>query len=156
MYLVFTSIAIACIGLFFAGFLALRIKKEKIGSKKSKEISQTIHQGAMAFLGKEYKVLFLFVAAVSLVLIFSPLSNKIALTFVIGAIFSILAGNIGMRVATMANVRTAWAAEKNIFKGLKVAFSSGTVMGLTVTGMGLLGISVLYFFNAANLATFLG
>ena len=145
MYFVFISVIIACIGLFFAGLLALRIKKEKIGSAKSKEISQSIHQGAMAFLFKEYRLLFLFVFTVTLVLFFSPLNNKIALAFVVGAIFSILAGNIGMRVATMANVRTAWAAKDSIFKGLKVAFSSGTVMGLTVTGLGLLGISVLYW-----------
>ena len=145
MSLVFVSIITAAIGLLFAGFLSLRIKKEKIGSKASREISQNIHQGAMAFLTKEYKLLFLFVLAVTLALFFSPLSNKIALAFVIGAIFSILAGNIGMRVATMANVRTAWAAKENIFKGLKLAFSSGTVMGLTVTGLGLLGISILYW-----------
>ena len=147
MPIVFISVVIACIGLFFAGLLVLRIKKEKIGSEASKEISQSIHQGAMAFLNKEYRLLFLSVAAVSLILFFSPLSEKIALAFVVGAIFSMVAGNIGMRVATMANVRTAWAAKDSIFKGLKVAFSSGTVMGLTVTGLGLLGISILYWLS---------
>ncbi len=145
MSLVFVSIIIAAVGLLFAGLLSLKIKKEKIGSKESREISQSIHQGAMAFLTKEYKLLFLFVLVVMLALFFSPLSNKIALAFAIGAIFSVLAGNIGMRVATIANVRTAWAAKENIFKGLKLAFSSGSVMGLTVTGLGLLGISILYW-----------
>ncbi len=145
MGIVLISIVIASLGLFFAGILVLRIKKEKIGSEESKEISQSIHQGAMAFLNKEYKLLFLFVLAVTLVLVFTPLDNKIALAFVLGTIFSVLAGNIGMRVATMANVRTAWAAKESIFKGLKVAFSSGAIMGLTVTGLGLLGISILYW-----------
>jgi len=137
---------IAIIGLLFTVFLAFKIKRENPGSKKMQEISAAIKEGAMAFLNAEYKFLAIFVVVVAVLLwIFLP--NKFtALTFVSGALLSALAGNIGMRIATLANVRTAWAAKRSTKDGLRIAFSSGAVMGLSVVGLGLLGIVVLYHF----------
>ncbi|MAF13680.1 MAG: sodium-translocating pyrophosphatase [Parcubacteria group bacterium] len=136
---------VALIGLAFAAYLATNLKKQKVVDQKAKEISDHIHDGAMTFLNKEYKILVIFVIVVAVLILLAPaLSWKTAITFVIGAAFSIAAGNIGMRVATMANVRTAEAAKKDLSSGLEVAFSSGSVMGLTVVGLGLLGVSVLY------------
>jgi len=143
MVIVTLAIVVSVIALLFALFTAQKIKKHSIGSAKMKELSHAIQEGAMAFLGKEYKTLFVFVVIVALVLGFA-LSWNLAIAFVIGAFFSALAGNIGMRIATSANARTAEGCRHSINKGLKIAFSSGTVMGLTVTGLGLLGVSILY------------
>ena len=138
--------SIALLGLIFAGWLAYQIKKQVVTDKKAEEISGFIREGAMAFLKREYRFLILFVATVALIIWFLPgLSWKTSVTFVVGAVFSILAGNIGMRIATIANVRTAEAAKNDIHKGLKMAFSSGSVMGLSVVGLGLLGVSFFYF-----------
>jgi len=137
---------IALIGLGFAGFLAYQIKKQKVVDQKAKEISQHIHEGAMAFLNKEYKFLASFVIVVAILIWLIPaLSWKTAVCYVAGAIFSIAAGNIGMRIATRANVKTAEAAKNDLYQGLKIAFSSGSVMGLTVVGLGLFGVSLAYF-----------
>ncbi|MCK4522332.1 MAG: sodium-translocating pyrophosphatase, partial [Nanoarchaeota archaeon] len=113
------------------------------GTEKMRELSLFIHKGALAFLHKEYQVLTVFVIIVALVLYFF-IGKNIMIAFIIGAIFSALAGNIGMRIATLANARTAEAAKKSLNNGLKVAFSSGSVMGLTVVGLGLAGVTVLY------------
>src|SRR3989344_6077234 len=116
---------IALIGLGFAGFLAYQIKKQKVVDQKAKEISQHIHEGAMAFLNKEYKFLASFVIVVAILIWLIPaLSWKTAVCYVAGAIFSIAAGNIGMRIATRANVKTAEAAKNDLYQGLKIAFSS--------------------------------
>jgi K(+)-stimulated pyrophosphate-energized sodium pump len=137
---------VALVGLAFAGWLAYQLKKQKVTDQKAQEISNHIHEGAMAFLNKEYRILGVFVVIVALLIWFVPaLSWKTAVCFVIGAIFSIAAGNIGMRVATLANVKTAEAAKNDLYQGLKVAFSSGSVMGLSVVGLGLLGVSILYW-----------
>ncbi len=137
---------IALISLVFAGWLAYQIKKQAVADAKAKEISDYIREGAMAFLNKEYKILGIFVILVSVIIWLIPaLSWQVAVCFVAGAIFSILAGNIGMRIATLANVRTAEAAKKSLHQGLKMAFSSGSVMGLTVVGLGLLGVSFAYY-----------
>lgn len=138
--------SIALIGLAFAGWLGYKLKKIKVIDQKAQEISNHIHEGAMAFLNKEYKILGIFIVVVAAIILFLPaLSWKTALLFVAGALFSISAGNIGMRVATLANVRTAEAVKNSLYQGLKVAFSSGSVMGLTVVGLGLLGISLAYW-----------
>ncbi|MFH1714282.1 MAG: sodium-translocating pyrophosphatase [Candidatus Nealsonbacteria bacterium] len=144
----FYTIIIAVLALIVAGVLAWKVKKQKVESAKGAEIAKAIHDGAMAFLNREYKILMAFVVLVALVLGFALGENSwlTAMCFVIGAVFSALAGNIGMRIATLANIRTAEACNKSLFKGLKIAFSSGSVMGLSVTGLGLLGISVLYYF----------
>ena len=137
---------IALIGLAFAGWLAYQLKKQPALDEKAKEISGYIHEGAMAFLNKEYKILGIFVIAIAVIIWFTPeLSEKTAICFLAGAVFSILAGNIGMRIATAANVRTAEAAKESLNKGLGIAFSSGSVMGLTVVGLGLLGVSLAYY-----------
>ncbi|MBI2650905.1 sodium-translocating pyrophosphatase [Candidatus Woesearchaeota archaeon] len=146
---------------FFAGIFAIlfalhltaKIKKEPAGNKKMQEISELIHKGSMAFLNKEYKVMLVFTIAIALLLYFT-LENgaKLALAFLTGCIFSALAGRLGMYIATKANVRTAWACTFNIGKALRIAFSSGAVMGMFVVGLGVFGISVFYFlFNEPNL-----
>ncbi len=134
---------IAIFALVVAIIKAVSILKESSGNEKMKELSDTIHSGAMTFLNKEYRILVIFVIIVMIVLAVF-LNRELALSFVTGAIFSALAGNIGMRIATKANARTAQASKESINHGLKIAFSSGTVMGLSVVGLGLLGVSVLY------------
>ncbi len=136
---------VALVGLVFAGLLAFRLKKISVNDEKAKEISNYIHEGAMAFLNKEYRILAVFITVVA-ILIGIFLAWQSAVCFIAGALFSIAAGNIGMRIATLANVRTAEAAKRSIFEGLTVAFNSGSVMGLSVVGLGLLGVSLFYYF----------
>ncbi|MBU0761555.1 MAG: sodium-translocating pyrophosphatase, partial [Candidatus Altiarchaeota archaeon] len=137
------SIAASLLALLFAGYLAKRIYSLKTGDKKMKEIADAIHEGAMAFLNREYKTLVVFALVVSAVL-YIFVDPRISVAFLIGAFCSALAGNLGMRIATAANVRTAHAVHKSLTEGLKTAFSSGLVMGLCVVGLGVLGVSVLY------------
>ncbi|MFH1770675.1 MAG: sodium-translocating pyrophosphatase [archaeon] len=136
-------IAISVIALVFAIFQGIKVKKYEQGTEKMKEISAAIREGAMAFLTREYKLLVFFVVAVFLVLFFI-IGKEISYAFLAGAIMSAVAGNIGMRVATSANARTAYAADKSLNRGLNVAFTSGVVMSMTVVGLGLLGVTVLY------------
>ncbi|KEI18004.1 sodium-translocating pyrophosphatase [Clostridium botulinum C] len=117
------------------------IIKENAGNERMTEISGYIHEGAMAFLRREYKYLAGFIVVVSIIIILA-LDYKTAICFICGAIFSILAGYFGMNVATRANVRTAEAAKTGQSKALKIAFSGGAVMGLSVVGLGILGLSV--------------
>ncbi len=132
------------LALLFALFLALRINKKDPGNERMQEISAAIHGGAKAFLFSEYKILIFFVLAL-FVAIGCFISWPTALTFIIGAAFSIVAGYFGMNVATKANVRTAQAAAKGGMKAaLSVAFSGGAVMGMCVVGLGLLGIAGIY------------
>jgi len=143
MIYIYISIIISLVALIFAGILTWEIRKRKVENNKARQISSAIHKGAMAFLNKEYKVLIVFVIIVGIVLYFF-INHKTAWAFLFGAVFSALAGNIGMRIATLSNARTAEAAKKNLKEGLKVAFNSGSVMGMTVVGLGLLGVSLLY------------
>jgi len=134
------------IALIFAVFLSLKVIREKPGNELMKEISNMIEQGAMAFLKREYSVLVFFIIIVGLILgwVRSPITS---LSFVVGAICSGLAGLTGMKIATKANTRTAHAAiEGGITKALKVAFSGGAVMGMSVAGFGLSGLGILYYF----------
>ena len=134
------------IALMFAIFLSLKVIREKPGNELMKEISSMIEKGAMAFLKREYTVLVFFIFIVALILgwVRSPITS---LSFVVGAICSGLAGLTGMKIATKANSRTANAAiEGGITKALKIAFSGGAVMGMSVTGFGLLGLGTLYYF----------
>ena len=130
--------------LLFALVLANRIKRVDEGTDRMKEIASFIHEGAMTFLQREYKTLAIFVVVLGVVLAvgINPLT---ALCFLIGALFSGLAGYFGMQVATKANVRTANAAkESGMNKALSVAFSGGAVMGMSVVGLGLLGVGGLF------------
>lgn len=123
-------------------FISKSIVKKDSGNERMKEIAGHIEEGAMAFLKREYKYLsvFIFVVAVCISVF---LNYKTAIAFLIGAIFSIIAGYIGMRIAVKANVRTTQAARKGIKEALSVAFSGGTVMGLCVVGLGLFGLGIL-------------
>jgi len=144
MNLLFIStITASLIAILFSLILIGILKKKSSGNEKMKEIAKAIQEGAKAFLRREYIYLSIFViiVAIVLVLFINPLT---AISFVVGAIFSATAGYIGMRVATMANVRTAHAARSGINPALKIAFSSGTIMGMLVAGLGLLGLSLLY------------
>lgn len=131
------------LALVFAMALAARIKGMDPGKEKVREITELIHQGALTYLNKQYKILLVFVIILAIVL-YIGISAATAITFVVGAAFSAIAGNVGMRIATIANGKTATACEKSMNSGLGVAFSSGAVMGMSVVGLGLLGISVLY------------
>jgi K(+)-stimulated pyrophosphate-energized sodium pump len=139
---------IGAIALIFTFFRSSWIKKQDAGTDKMKKIAAYIADGAMAFIKAEYKILAVFVVLIALLLVFvsnnvtsSPL---VALSFILGASSSALAGFIGMRIATKANVRTAHAARTSLNHALKVAFTGGSVMGLSVVGLGMLGLGALF------------
>ncbi len=141
MYLVPSA---AVIALLFAAYLAGKVGKQDAGTDRMKEIAGAIAEGARAFLMAEYKILVIFVV-VLFVLIGFGISWVTAVCFVIGALFSTVAGYCGMTVATKANVRTANAAkESGMNKALSIAFSGGAVMGMCVAGLGALGVSLVY------------
>ncbi len=146
----YAILAMGILGLLYTVWRTLWIGKQPVGTEKMANISKYIAEGALAFLKAEYKVLIVFVAAVAVIL---GLTNRapdssplIALSFVLGAFFSALAGFIGMRVATKANVRTTNAARKSLSDALVVAFTGGSVMGMAVVGLGIVGLSVLLIF----------
>ena len=139
----FTPVA-AVLALIFAAYKANYVQKAAPGNSRMQEIAQAIAEGADAFLKSEYKILAIFVV-VLFVLIALFIDIGTAVCFVIGALFSILAGFFGMKVATRANVRTANAAmEHGMNRALSIAFSGGSVMGMCVVGLGLLGCSMIY------------
>ena len=142
MYLVPVA---AVIALIFAAYLAMKVGRQSAGTERMKEIAAAIAEGARAFLTAEYKILIIFVA-VLFVLIGIGIGNWVtAICFVVGALFSTVAGYCGMTVATKANVRTANAAkESGMNKALSIAFSGGAVMGMCVAGLGALGVSLVY------------
>ncbi len=131
----------AILALAVALFTALSLSKLPTGTPKMQEISAAIREGAMAFLKREYSVISIFVVLVALLMGFF-ISWFSAIAFVFGAILSALAGIIGMRAATNANVRAAHAVTKGLEGGLKISFRAGTVMGLSIMGLGLLGITI--------------
>ncbi|WP_457565931.1 sodium-translocating pyrophosphatase [Caldithrix abyssi] len=137
----------AVLALIFALFRSITVNKKDAGTEQMKRIAGYIRQGAMAFLGREYRVLVFFVIVVAVLLYLGNLHKNtelVSLSFVIGAGCSALAGFFGMRVATAANVRTAHAARSSLNKALSIAFAGGSVMGMSVAGLGLLGLSVLF------------
>lgn len=148
----YVIIGVAIGALLFAASRARRIIKLKVESEKAEEIAQAIRQGAFAFLNREYRILALVVAIVAVLMWMTRLfgdpakaiAPQVIISFLIGSALSVLAGNIGMRIATLANVRTAEAARKGVAPGLAIAFSSGAVMGMSVVGLGLLGVTVLW------------
>ncbi len=147
-------VAVSLFALLVALVFSMLISKKAEGNDKMKEIAAAIHEGAMAFLMREYKVISIFVTALAVIL-FVFLDDKAtvevneglltAISFVYGAVSSALAGFFGMRIATKANVRTANAARKSLGSALIIAFRSGAVMGLGVVGLGLMGLSVLFY-----------
>ena len=142
--LVYLIPVVGLIGLAYALFLAARVRKADPGTERMQEISGHIHEGALAFLTSEYKILAIFVAVFFLVIGFA-ISWPTAVCFIVGALFSVLAGFLGMTVATRANVRTANAARTSgMNKALSIAFSGGAVMGMSVVGLGLFGVGLIY------------
>lgn len=133
---------VGILALLTALFLSSGITKENVGNDRMKEISGYIHDGAMAFLNREYRYLAIFIITVA-VIIGAFINIQTAVCFVYGAVSSVFAGYFGMRVATKANVRTAEAARKSQNHALKIAFSGGAVMGLCVVGLGLFGLGIL-------------
>ena len=141
--------AFGIVALFFVFWKNSWVSKQPVGDEKMSNIAKNIAEGAMSFLKAEYKILSVFVVAVAVLLIFKGNSEEgsnsmVAVSFVVGAICSALAGFIGMKVATKANVRTTNAARSSLAKALEVAFAGGSVMGLGVVGLGVLGLSSLF------------
>lgn len=138
------------LGLLYTFIKSSWVSKQDVGTDKMAKISSHIAKGAMAFLKAEYKVLAVFVICVAIILGWSAdpeLSSwMVSISFILGAICSALAGFIGMRVATKANVRTTQAARESLGKGLNIAFAGGSVMGLGVVGLGVLGLGSLFLF----------
>ena len=138
------------VALLFATLLYFRIKKQSSGNEKMQELSTAIRTGAMAFLKSEYKVLIIFVVIIAVLLYAasfiqgSYMDQGLSVAFIIGAFFSALSGNVGMRIATLANAKTAEGTKTSVSKGLSIAFSSGTVMSMCVVGLGVLGVWGLY------------
>ncbi len=154
--------AIPVLGVIALLFMALQsswVSKQEVGSEKMARIAKNIADGAMAFLRAEYRVLSIFVVIVAVLLAWSGSvtagsSPLVALSFVVGAICSALAGFIGMKVATKANVRTTQAARTGLSHALKVAFRGGAVMGLGVVGLGILGLGILLIVYTSSLVSF--
>jgi K(+)-stimulated pyrophosphate-energized sodium pump len=148
--MIFVPMILAVVGLLFMFIKMAWVKKQAGGSGKMQEISKAIKEGALAFLGAEYRLLLIFVIIASGALfgisqVVDTTSIMIIPAFIIGAVFSALAGNVGMRIATEANARTAEAAKTSLPQALKVSFGGGTVMGLGVAGLAVLGLSLLFF-----------
>ena len=149
--IIYIPLVLSVLGLAYMFVRASWVKKQSAGNEKMQEISKAIKEGALAFLNAEYRLLFIFVVIASVALfgisvLVDTTSWMIVPAFVFGAFFSGLAGNIGMRIATDANARTAEAAKTSLPKALKVAFGGGTVMGLGVAGLAVLGLTLLFMF----------
>ena len=156
--IIFLPIALAILGIIFMIVKANWVKKQSAGSERMQSISKSIKEGALAFLNAEYRLLLIFVILASIALYgvsyaVESTSWMIIPAFIIGAVFSALAGNIGMRIATEANARTAEAAKTSLPKALKVSFSGGTVMGLGVAGLAVLGLSLLFLLFLSQFIT---
>ena len=141
--------AFGVIALLFVFIKNSWVSKQEVGTEKMARIAKNIADGAMSFLKAEYKILSIFVVAVAVLLFFkgqaeTGSNGMVAVSFIVGAICSALAGFIGMKVATKANVRTTNAARTSLGKALEVAFAGGAVMGLGVVGLGVLGLSSLF------------
>src|SRR5438477_4255620 len=155
--LIYLVPAMGLIGLIYTFIKFNWVSKQDAGTDRMKEISKYIAEGAMAFLKAEWKILGYFVVIVALLLGIMASSNPdshwaISIAFVIGAVCSATAGYIGMKVATKANVRTAHAARTSLSKALNVSFTGGSVMGLGVAGLAVLGLSGLFLILKAIFA----
>ncbi|MCG2460574.1 sodium-translocating pyrophosphatase [Flavobacteriaceae bacterium F89] len=148
--MIFVPMILAVLGLIFTAIKASWVKKQDPGNEKMQSISKAIKEGALAFLNAEYRLLAIFILIASVAL--GTISYFVATThwmiiiaFVFGGFFSALAGNVGMRIATEANSRTTQAARTSLPQALKVSFGGGTVMGLGVAGLAVLGLSLFFF-----------
>jgi K(+)-stimulated pyrophosphate-energized sodium pump len=147
--------AFGIVGLIYVFVKNAWVSKQEVGDEKMARIAKNIADGAMSFLKAEYKILSVFVAAVAVLLFFKGQNEAgsnglVAVSFIVGAICSALAGFIGMRVATKANVRTTNAARTSLPKALEVAFAGGSVMGLGVVGLGVAGLGILFTVYSAQ------
>jgi K(+)-stimulated pyrophosphate-energized sodium pump len=155
---IYISILVALLGIIWVAITAKRVLAEDEGTPEMREISSAIRAGAQAFLRAEYRVLIIFALVVAVVILLSGAvtgrlasSIQTSIAYVLGAFTSALTGFIGMNIATRANSRTAAAAMKSLDKGLRVAFGAGSVMGMSVVSVGLLGLSVLFIlFGGTN------
>jgi len=147
--MIYMPIALAVLGLIYMFVKQSWVMKQDAGDGKMKEISDHIYEGALAFLKAEYKLLAIFVVIVSVLLfvvstVVETTHWLIVIAFIFGAIFSAFAGNIGMKIATKTNVRTTQAARTSLPKALKISFGGGTVMGLGVAGLAVLGLTAFF------------
>ena len=146
--MIWMPVAMAILGLAYMLIKKSWVMKQDAGDGKMKEISDHIYEGALAFLNAEYRLLTYFVIGASLVLagiaFYMQTTYLIVAAFVIGAIFSAFAGNMGMKIATKTNVRTTQAAKTSLPNALKVSFGGGTVMGLGVAGLAVLGLTLFF------------
>ena len=148
-FMIYMPIVLAVLGLIYMAIKRSSIMKQDAGDGKMKEISDHIYVGALAFLKAEYRLLTFFVIGASIALagvayIVPTTSYLIIVAFIIGAVFSAVAGNIGMRIATKTNVRTTQAAKTSLPKALNISFGGGTVMGLGVAGLAVLGLTAFF------------
>ncbi|MFD1063030.1 sodium-translocating pyrophosphatase [Winogradskyella litorisediminis] len=148
-YMIYMPIVLAVLGLIYMAVKRSWVMKQDAGDGKMKEISDHIYVGALAFLKAEYKLLAFFVIGASIALagvaaVVESTSYLIIVAFIIGAVFSAVAGNIGMRIATKTNVRTTQAAKTSLPKALNISFGGGTVMGLGVAGLAVLGLTAFF------------
>ncbi|MFO8011436.1 MAG: sodium-translocating pyrophosphatase [Dehalococcoidia bacterium] len=145
MDLIYYALIAGIIGLLFSVYLVTRLMKEPRGSEEVSDISSRIEEGAIAFLFAEYKALAAFVIIVAIVLgvVLEP-RGLVAVSYLIGTLCSVAAGYIGMRIGTKANCRTVTAVQKSLNHGLRTAFKSGAVMGMTVVSLALVGLSIIY------------
>ena len=146
--MIYMPIGMAILGLIYMLIKKSWVMKQDAGDGKMKEISEHIYEGALAFLKAEYRLLTFFVIGASIVLagvaFYMNSTYLIVVAFVIGAIFSAFAGNMGMKIATKTNVRTTQAAKTSLPNALKVSFGGGTVMGLGVAGLAVLGLTMFF------------
>ncbi|OUS14396.1 sodium-translocating pyrophosphatase [Nonlabens dokdonensis] len=150
-YMIYMPLVLAALGLLYMFTKKSWVLKQDAGDGKMKEISDYIYEGALAFLKAEYKLLAIFVAIVSVALFVVSLVVPtthwlIVIAFIFGAVFSAYAGNIGMKIATKTNVRTTQAARTSLPNALKISFGGGTVMGLGVAGLAVLGLTAFFIF----------
>ena len=158
MEIILLAVVAGIVALAFALYLAMNVTKQDPGSEEIQFIGRAIQEGAQAFLKREYTLLAVFVVIIAIILAvfidfdvtgrvgkISPFPAATAISYLVGAIGSALAGYIGMSIAVRANTRTAVKAMQGLNPALQVAFNSGAVMGISVVGIGLLGVSILYF-----------
>ncbi|MGQ9810718.1 MAG: sodium/proton-translocating pyrophosphatase, partial [bacterium] len=149
------GILVGIISIAYAMILLTLVARKPYGTEKMREISDLIHSGAMAFLKREYLTLIFFIVAVFIALLVA-VDYRASIAFLAGAGSSMLAGFIGLKAATRANVRTSQAARQGQSSALIVAFSGGAVMGMAVAGLGVLGVSVFYLLFRGNVQAITG
>lgn len=157
MFGLYVALAAAVLSLLLAILFLLKNKRIPIRDSRIAEISGFIRGGAMAFLRREYCVVAMFIVALAVIFFFLPsMGWRVSVSFICGAVMSLLAGFVGMRSATISNARTAQAAQESEIAALRTAFTGGSVMGLSVVGLGLLGVTVCYlvFQNTSILTGF--